>query len=72
MEENRKKKKRKILPKRRNFVFVRFFWKIVRRRLVKHKFVFLPTFCVNKKSNNKEGKHNERTHEERTNQEEEV
>ena len=71
MEENRKKEKRKILPKRRNYVFVIFWVKIVRRRIVKHKFLFTKKFLVNKKSNNKESKHNERTHEERTNQEEE-
>ena len=50
MEENRKKKKRKILPKRRNFVFVRFFGKIVRRRIVKHKFVFYQNFVSTRRA----------------------
>ena len=68
MEENRKKEKRKILPKKT--LFWSFFLKNVRRRIVKH--FFYHKFFVNYKSNNKESKHNERTHEERTNQEEEV
>ena len=40
MEEN-ENEKRKILPKRKNFVFVRFFWrKKLRRRIFQHKNFF--------------------------------
>ena len=71
LEWKRIEKKRKGRTFRKEeTMFLSFLGKIVRRRIVKHKF-FLPNFFVKKKSNNKESKHNERTHEERTNQEEE-
>ena len=57
MEENRKKEKRKILPKRRNYVFVIFRVKNLRKRVVKK--VFFTNIFVNWKRNNKESKHNE-------------